>query len=542
MGITFSLFEAFMVGLFYYLAYAEICMPFVGQGLQDPATIGLLIGLVYGDPKTGLIVGASIGMLYISNMTVGGNLPSDAILAACVSVPIAIKSGISTETAVAFAIPFSVLGTFVDNARRLINGHWNRRANQHVENGEYNKIFFDAVIGPSLVSAAIRIIPLTLLLYFFGSAAGELVAQMPEWLNNAFAVIGGMLPGLGLALCVNFMGKKELLPYFLVGFYAVYLGKFNVVFVALIGVAIAFIHLNMTASQYEDDEDEDDMEMTVDKDSVWTAEGAFSKPSECDRWSFKYFFFFRIAQCLEYFYGTGIGYVMLKPLKKIYKGNDEGLKAAMKRHLQPFISNPVWGFPLISGSLAMEEDIAKNGDPDGTKAEAIVAMKTGLMGPLAGLGDGLQGSIVMPLFKSFCYPLALSGNYIGAFPFAYWFAEMLVAAIVAGRIGYTYGKQGILKIVNSPLLKKLLAGAGILGIIMMGALSAGYVSLDLGIQWTTNMGTTNINDILNGLIPGALVLGYMGIAYTLLNKGTSFIKLVLGVCVFGILGSLFGIV
>ena len=538
--MSFSLFEAFMVGLFYYLAYAEICMPFVGQGLQDPATIGLLIGLVYGDPKLGMIVGASIGMLYISNMTVGGNLPSDAILAACISVPIAIKSGISVETAVAFAIPFSVLGTFVDNARRLINGHWNRRANHHVETGEYNKIFFDAVIGPSLVSAAIRIIPLTVLLYLFGGTAGELVSQMPAWLNNGLAVIGGMLPGLGLALCVNFMGRKELLPYFLVGFYAVYLGKVNVVFVALIGVAIAFIHMNLTAGQYEEEEEEE--EVILDKAAIWSEDGAFSKPSECDKWSFKYFFFFRISQCLEYFYGTGIGYTMLKPLKKIYKGNEEGLKAAMKIHLQPFITNPVWGFPLVSGSLAMEEDIAKHGDADGSKAEAIVAMKTGLMGPLAGLGDGLQGSITMPLFKAFCYPLALSGNYIGAFPFAYWFAFMLGEAIFAGRLGYKYGKEGILKLINSPILKKLLVGAGILGITMMGALTAGYVSLNLGIEWTTDMGTTNLNDLLNGLVPGCLILGYMGISYRLLNKGVSFIKIVLGVCVFGIVGSLLGIV
>ena len=539
--MSFSLFEAFMVGLLYYLAYSEICMPFVGQGLQDPATIGLLIGLVYGDWKTGLIVGASIGMLYISNMTVGGNLPSDAILAACISVPIAIKAGISTETAVAFAIPFSVLGTFVDNARRLINGHWNRRANDHVEKGEYNKIFFDAVIGPSLVSAAIRIIPLTILLYVFGSAAGQIVQQMPAWLNNGFTVIGGMLPGLGLALCVNFMGRKELLPYFLVGFYAIYLGKVNVVFVALIGIAIAFIHMNMTANQYEEDED-DYEEQETEETVVWSADGAFSKPSECDKWSFKYFFFFRISQCLEYFYGTGIGYVMMKPLKKIYKGNDDGLKAAMHRHLQPFISNPVWGFPLISGSLAMEEDIAKNGDPDGTKAEAIVAMKTGLMGPLAGLGDGLQGSITMPLFKAFCYPLALAGNPIGAFPFAYWFAEMLVETMIAGRIGYVKGRQGIVQIINSPLLKKLMTGAGILGIIMMGALSAGYVTLNLKLGWTTSVGTTNLNDILNGLIPGCLVLFYMGVSYKMLNKGVSFIKLVLAVCAFGLVGSLIGLV
>ena len=63
--MSFTFFEALIVGILYYIAYMEFSIPFIGAGWQDPATIGFLIGLFYGDYKLGLIVGASIGMMYI---------------------------------------------------------------------------------------------------------------------------------------------------------------------------------------------------------------------------------------------------------------------------------------------------------------------------------------------------------------------------------------------------------------------------------------------------------------------------------------------
>ncbi len=543
--MSFTFFEALIVGILYYLAYCEFSIPFIGAGWQDPVTIGFLIGLVYGDVKTGLVVGASIGMMYISNIAVGGNLPSDGVLAACVTVPISIKFGLDATTAVAFSIPFAVLGTFVDNGRRLVNGMWNRRAVTHVENEQYKKLWVDAILGPSVVSMLFRIVPLTLLLWLFGGAAGDIVSQLPAWLSNGLSVIGGMLPGLGLVLCVNFMGKKELLPYFLVGFYAITLGKVSIVFVALIGVCLAFLHVQFSASRFEEDDEEDYEEEYEEDDTSQSIYGdgcAFKSKGHLYWWGFKFCCFFRISQCLEYFYGTGIGYMMLEPLKRVYQENREGYKTAILRHLQPFITNPSWGAALVTGSIAMEEDIAKHGDPSGEKGEAIQTFKTSLMGPLAGIGDSFEGSIMMPLFKSICYPLALAGNVLGAFPYVLWFGWMTIVALFMDKLGYEQGRKGIAKLINSPIVNKVLYGAGVLGIMMMGALSASYVSLNIKIGWETSMGATDVASIVNGLIPSFFTLLFLGICYLLLSKGKSFVKVLIGVVIFGLLGTLIGIV
>lgn len=541
---SFTLVEALLVGIVYYLAYCEVSMPLLGAGLQDPVTTGLILGLLFGDYKLGLVIGVGIGLMYFNaGAQVGGNLPTDAVLASCIVVPLAIKFNLPVETAMAVAVPFGVLGTFVDNGRRMVNGMWNRRAQQHVDQGAWNKLTFDSVIGPSLVSAAFRIIPVALLLFVFGSAAGEVIANLPVWLTDGFAVIAGLLPGLGLILCVQFIGKQELLPYFLVGFFAVSLGGTSTVFIALIGVCLAFLHLQFVGYKFEDDYEDDEEVEENEIMNPYRQGAAFPSKGAYFWWCMKFNFFYRISQCLEYFYGTGTAWTMFTPLKRIYGNNEEGLKAAYKRHLKPFITNMAWGTELTTISLVMEEDIARNGDPDGQKAQAIEALKTGLMGPMAGLGDTIEVAIMMPIFKSICYPLAQAGNLLGAFPFTYWFAWQLIPSYVSGRIGYEKGQKGLTKLLASNTISKVLYGAGILGILLMGAMCASYCHLTFAISWTNSLGvTTDINAVLNGLIPGLSTLLYLSFVYVLLNKGISFTKIMIGVVIFGLAGSFIGIV
>lgn len=540
---SFTLAEALIVGIVYFLAYCEVSMPFLGAGLQDPVTVGLILGAIFGDYKLGMEIGVGIGLMYFNaGAQVGGNLPTDAVLASCIVVPLAIKFNIPVATAMAVAVPFGVLGTFVDNARRMINGVWNREAQKHVDEGRWDKLTFDSVVGPTLVNAAVRIIPLALLLFVFGSAAGDVIANLPQWLTDGFGVIAGLLPGLGLILCVQFIGKQELLPYFLVGFFAVKLGGISTVFCALIGICLAFLHLQFTAYKFDEDEEyeEEEEEEYV---SPYRPDAAFPSKSYYFWWCMKYNFFYRISQCLEYFYGTGTAWVMKTELQRIYAGNEEGLKVAYKRQLKPYITNMAWGTELTTIAFVMEEDIAKNGDPDGTKGQAIESLKTGLMGPMAGLGDTIEVAIFMPIFKSVCYPLAQAGNIFGAFPFAYWFGWQLIPSYITGKIGYEQGQKGLTKLLSSGKIAKVLYGAGILGIMLMGAMCASYCHLDFTVSWTNALGVvTDINTMLNSLVPGFATLVYLAIVYVLLNKGVSFTKIMIGVVVFGLLGSFIHIV
>lgn len=83
-------------------------------------------------------------------------------------------------------------------------------------------------------------------------------------------------------------------------------------------------------------------------------------------------------------------------LQKLYK-NKEDLVAALKRHLIFFNSQAIWGGLIHGTAIAMEEEKAMGQEiPD----EVITGIKTGLMGPLAGIGDTLDWGTMQTLFTA----------------------------------------------------------------------------------------------------------------------------------------------
>ena len=71
--------QALIIGVLYYLSDAPW---FFGEGyyvLQRPIVAGFLTGLVMGDPVTGTIIGATINLIYLGHLNVGGSMPSDMV-------------------------------------------------------------------------------------------------------------------------------------------------------------------------------------------------------------------------------------------------------------------------------------------------------------------------------------------------------------------------------------------------------------------------------------------------------------------------------
>lgn len=82
---------------------------------------------------------------------------------------------------------------------------------------------------------------------------------------------------------------------------------------------------------------------------------------------------------------TGYAYTMMPALKELYKDDPEGLKAAVKRHLE-FYNCATSTSPFLIGlTCAMEEQNAS--EPEKYDASSITSVKAALMGPLAGIGD-----------------------------------------------------------------------------------------------------------------------------------------------------------
>lgn len=100
---------------------------------------------------------------------------------------------------------------------------------------------------------------------------------------------------------------------------------------------------------------------------------------------------------------SGYLYGILPVLKKFYGHDETQLQDMMRTHNQFFNTNAIFGNLIMGIDVAIEEQ-------DGHKAkETIIALKTALMGSLAGVGDSLFHVIWGTIFGSVAGTLAQNG-------------------------------------------------------------------------------------------------------------------------------------
>lgn len=126
---------AVTMGIMYWWCRGMIFSYFGFLFISSPVTVGLVAGLLMGQPMQGLIIGGGIALVFAGIIAPGGNLPTDECLAATCVIPIAIGSGMSATTAIALAVPVGLLGSFVTNLRKVVNTYFVKKANDYAEEG-----------------------------------------------------------------------------------------------------------------------------------------------------------------------------------------------------------------------------------------------------------------------------------------------------------------------------------------------------------------------------------------------------------------------
>ncbi|GLC80997.1 PTS mannose/fructose/sorbose/N-acetylgalactosamine transporter subunit IIC [Lacrimispora brassicae] len=251
-----TLLQAVLIALFAYLAW--IATPWLGgQGISyhvfgKPLVAGLIVGLIMGDVKNGIIIGATINALYIGAVTPGGAMASDINIAGYVGTALALSTGVSAEMAVSIAVPLGLVGTFVWQLFATINSFLVHKTDKYAAEGNVAKLTFMTLGLPQMIAFVLRFVPVFLVLYFGASAAQNIVQLIPEWLTKAITVIGGMLPALGMAVLLKMLlSTPSLLGYFILGFILIAALGLPIFTVALIGAALAMISMLGKANQEE---------------------------------------------------------------------------------------------------------------------------------------------------------------------------------------------------------------------------------------------------------------------------------------------------
>lgn len=281
--------------------------------------------------------------------------------------------------------------------------------------------------------------------------------------------------------------------------------------------------------------------LTFENTALETAEGAATlTTADVDQVTRRWLISNTSAWNYERMQNVAFAWSLAPALKKMYP-NKEDLAAALSRHMAFFNTEMTIGTPILGAVLAMEDQRSHGADvPD----DMIDAIKAGLMGPLAALGDSLYSSTLNALLLSFCMGLALNGNVLGPVIFiVVWTALTIGISLWGVRFGYREGMNIMDSEIFSPeTIAKVTNVLSILGLTVIGGLAAGFVSLSTSISWGLGESVTYLQDILNGFMPGLLPFCVTGIVWFLHDrKNVPVMKLLLGLMAVGAAGSLIGL-
>ena len=449
-------------------------------------------------------------MVYLGMVAAGGNIPSDRVFAALIAVPIAIQTGCTPEVAVSIAVPLGVLGVLVNNVRRTGNAvfvHW---ADKYADKGDVNAVWRCATVYPLIFGFILRF-PLMFVINFFGA---DLVTSL---LNVC------LIPALGFATVVFMIGKMKYLPLFIIGFFLVQYLQIPTMAAAIFGICLALLVTFMG----EDDTFASLRELS-EKAAAVTETRALSKKDVNGvflRWQFTA----EISNSFERMQSVAVCASFAPVLKKLYPDEAE-LESALKRHLGFFNTNANWGCLIHGTVLAMEEQRASGAD---VPEEIITGVKNGLMGPLAGVGDTVDFGTVQVILFALGASFATQGNAFGVvFVILFGILTFIEARALFG-LGYKLGRESVHKLIDC---------ASIVGMFVMGALSANIVKVSTPLSWTFGEKTIVLQDTLNSIAPGLLALAavmfvFWGIKY----KKWTITKLLVILIVVSLVGAFLGI-
>ncbi|EOM1366660.1 MULTISPECIES: PTS mannose/fructose/sorbose/N-acetylgalactosamine transporter subunit IIC [Klebsiella/Raoultella group] len=206
-----------------------------------PIISGFLVALALGSPIEGMKAAAYINLAYLGWMTVGGTMPGNLPVASVFGTAMTILSGAEPSTAVVFAVPFSLLGILTFQGAMSINALWVHKAEKMLDSGNITGMRMMNYIPSFFVAAVLVGLPAFCMVYFGADFMKSMLAMIPPSLVQAFQVIGGIMPALGISMLVSFLGKKHLMPFFFLGFFLVAFLHLSIMGIAVFAIIAAII-------------------------------------------------------------------------------------------------------------------------------------------------------------------------------------------------------------------------------------------------------------------------------------------------------------
>lgn len=231
-------------------------------------------------------------------------------------------------------------------------------------------------------------------------------------------------------------------------------------------------------------------------------------------------------------YGVSGGYDVLSapnflwglaPLFEKYYDNDKKCEELLK-HYEFFNTENIFGSLIYGIVTAMEEQKALGNNIDD---EMIRSTKLSLMGPMAGIGDALNPGLIIPLLLSIAITLSNGGSLLGVIFYAVAYnAVVIMISKLLFENGYRLGMDAISALIGEKATR-IKDSLMLLGTVIIGGISANYISINLGVSVPSGNDLVSLQSILDGIFPKLLpLLLVIGCWQLMSRKNISVVKMI----------------
>lgn len=245
-----DLIQTLLITLVAFLAYME---RFFGCTMyHQPIIIAPVVGFILGDFQTGVVLGATLELIFIGAIPIGASNPPDMVSGTIMGTAFAILTGAESASAVAIAIPVASLLLILQNVLQMFyciqQAH---KADRCAERGDIKGVERAHMLS-SIVPCAIEAIVVGICFYLGVPIVEKVLTFIPAWITDGMSVAGGILPALGFAMLAKMIISKELMGFLLIGFLvSAYLGL-DTTGVALFGAALVLIMVYANKTKIEE--------------------------------------------------------------------------------------------------------------------------------------------------------------------------------------------------------------------------------------------------------------------------------------------------
>lgn len=224
-------------------------------------------------------------------------------------------------------------------------------------------------------------------------------------------------------------------------------------------------------------------------------------------------------------------YAMSPIIRRLYQSENER-QAALQRHLEFMSVTPHISTLLIGIAGAMEEENVLNKDFDAT---SISAVKSSLMGPLAGIGDSFFWGTLKVIAAGIGISLSMNGNIMGPIVFLLVInVPHFVLRYICLDKGFKYGAKFFSDVSASGMIEKITTATSMLGLMVIGGMTATNIWFELPTMIGSGDFAEPLQNYVNQIMPAFFPMAFFVLMYWLLGKKVKTTTILLAVFVISI--------